>query len=61
MITMEYNNAHINQSVEVLVDLKRTSKTMYEILGLIDQIRASSRYKEIYLHSESSSILGVLA
>lgn len=61
MITMAYTINNIDTSIEVLIDLKHTSKTMYEVLDYIGQVRATSRYKEIYLHSESSQILGVLA
>lgn len=60
MIEMTYNNTNINPSREMLIAFP-SSMTMYEILGRIEQYRATGRYSEIFMDGSLNGIVGVIA
>lgn len=60
MIRMTYNIIDIEPSKETLIEFP-SGLTMYEMLGRIDQYRATGRYSEIFMDGSLNAIVGVIA
>lgn len=57
---MRYHNSNIKPSVDVLVPLT-TDMSLNEVLGRVEQYRASPRYTEVRIDADYNAIVGVLA
>ena len=56
---MSRNNTEIKVSIEVLIDIKKTEMTLFEVLSRIEQIKSTPRYmdSEIYLDGDLNAIV----
>lgn len=56
---MTYTIEDIKQT-EVLIDLSKC-RSLYDMLGRIDQMRATGRYTDIHISSRRNAVVGVIA